>query len=324
MLNYRKWAETPVSIVKSVRASRAEYRRLGKSGLVVSNPIMGGMHIGSSKWYEWWDTANIYSNGESERIMGKTLKVHNIPRSKIIIMTKCFRPVTDPEIDDVGSCTAFSLDLARQSKDYVNHCGLSRTAIFQQVEASLKRLDTGYIDVLQIHRFDPNTPPEETMKALHDLVQANVVRYLGASSMWAHELAILQHTAEKHGWTKLVSMQNHYNLLYREEEREMIKYCNYAGIGLIPWSPLASGRLARPPGQQPNTFRAVNGQIYRDHNPEVSKEIVSRVHHLATSRGLPMSHVALAWLDARGLALSVDEEKYLEESYRPQPIQGHS
>ncbi|KAL1615370.1 hypothetical protein SLS56_011837 [Neofusicoccum ribis] len=170
MLNYREWAETPMSIMKSIRASRAENRWLGRSGLVVSNPIMGGMHIGSSKWYEWvmdeeqgiallksaydrgintassasesaWDTTNIYSNGGSERFMGKLSKVHNIPHSKIFIMTKCFRLVTYPDIDDIGSCTAFSLDLAWQSKDY------------------------------------------ETMKALYDLAKANMVRYLAASSM---------------------------------------------------------------------------------------------------------------------------------------------
>jgi aryl-alcohol dehydrogenase-like predicted oxidoreductase len=242
------------------------------------------------------------------------------------------------------------------------HQGLSRAAIFHQVEASLERLNTDYIDVLQIHRYDKSVPPEETMKALHDLVQMNKVRYLGACSMWAHELAILQHTAEKYGWTKFVSMQNHYNLLYREEEREMTKFCNLTGIGMIPvsisssvkryfnllikfkWSPLASGRLARPPDQRAKTFRAINGSIYKDDNPTESEEIVRRVHKVAMSRNWPMSHVALAWLnqrvvspiiglssvaridealDARGLMLSNEEEKYIEEPYRSQQIQGH-
>nr|Q75ZG2.1 RecName: Full=Aldo-keto reductase AMT2; AltName: Full=AM-toxin biosynthesis protein 2 [Alternaria alternata]BAC84994.1 aldo-keto reductase [Alternaria alternata]BAI44761.1 aldo-keto reductase [Alternaria alternata]BAI44803.1 aldo-keto reductase [Alternaria alternata]BES52855.1 aldo-keto reductase [Alternaria alternata] len=367
MLNYKKWTQPPNSLIKSIKASRAAYRRLGNSGLLVSNPILGGMHIGDPRWYDWvldekdsiallkaaydrgintWDTANIYSNGESERIMGRALRSHNIPRSKVVIMTKCFRAVTDPDVDgDIGSSTAFFPDLTRQSKDYVNHCGLSRASVFQQVEASLRRLNTDYIDVLHIHRFDHHVPPEETMKALHDLVQMNKVRYLGASSMWAHEFAILQHTAEKNNWTKFVSMQNHYNLLYREEEREMIKYCNLTGVGLIPWGPLAAGKLARPPDGKASTFRAINGGAYKDHNPAESEQIARRVHQIAVSRGVPMSHVALAWLnkrvvspviglssvermdevlDARALELSDEEESRLEDPYKAQPPQGHS
>src|SRR4051812_40486626 len=142
------------------------------------------------------------------------------------------------------------------SKDYVNNFGLSRTAIFNAVEASLRRLDTPYIDLLQIHRFDPNTPIEETMEALHDLVRSGKVRYIGASSMWATQFAQMQFAAEKHGWTKFISMQNQYSLLYREEEREMNRFCNDTGVGLIPWAPLAAGRLARPAESFDSTDRA--------------------------------------------------------------------
>lgn len=366
MINYSRWINPPVSLVKSVEDSRAVYRKLGNSGLIVSNPILGGLHFGASQWYDWvldekesisllkaaydkgintWDTANFYSNGESERIMGKALKVHNIPRSKVVIMTKCGRAVTDPNVDpDIGTCTAYHPDLANKSKDYVNHLGLSRASIYQQVEASLQRLNTDYIDVLQIHRFDDQVPAEETMKALHDLVQMNKVRYLGASSMLAHEFAILQHTAEKNNWTKFVSMQNHYNLIYREEEREMNKYCKRTGVGLIPWAPLASGKLARPPGQPTSSYRSVNGTLYKDNNPSQSDEIARRVYEIAVSRSIPMSHVALAWLnkrvvspivglssvermdeilDARAVELSDEEETYLESAYHPLPIQGH-
>lgn len=203
-----------------------------------------------------WDTANVYSNGESERLIGKAMKIYGIPRRKLVIMTKCCRVICDQENYDVGSAVNMHENVANQSKDYVNqkgigvpallliyllqhsftdhHLGLSRGAILEAVDASLERLGTTYIDVLQVHRYDPNVPPEETMRALDDLVRCGKVRYLGASSMWAHEFAILQHTAEKYGLTKFISMQNHYNLIYREEEREMNRYCKLTGVGLIP------------------------------------------------------------------------------------------
>ena len=158
-----------------------------------------------------WDTANMYSNGESERIVGRALREYKIPRSQVVIMTKAFFPVAE---DRVGTSNG-GPELARQ-KQYINRCGLGRVALFEAVEASLERLQTGYIDVLQIHRID-ETPFAEVMKALHDLVECGKVRYLGASSMWAHEFAQLQATAEVRGWTKFISMQNEHNLLYREE-----------------------------------------------------------------------------------------------------------
>lgn len=218
--------------------------------------------------------------------------------------------------------------------------GLSRTAIFSAVEASLKRLDTPYIDLLQIHRFDYNTPIEETMEALHDLVRSGKVRYIGASSMWATQFAQMQHAAEKRGWTKFISMQNQYSLLYREEEREMNRYCNDTGVGLIPWAPLAAGRLARPAEAFSSTDRAKT----LDGLTEVDAKIVKRVEEIAAKKGWKQSQVALAWInkrisspiigfssverideaiDVRGKTLTDEEEKYLEELYQPKAVSGH-
>lgn len=229
---------------------KAEYRQLGKSGLRVSVPIFGCMSFGDKRWQKWvieedealpllkaaydrglnsWDTANIYSNGVSEEIIGNAIKKYNIPRHKLVVMTKCCGTVREGNSPEV-----LALQDIDKTVDYVNQKGLSRQGIFSAVEASLKRLQTPYIDLLQIHRFDKTVPVEETMKALHDLVQADKVRYIGASSMFAYQFATMQFTAEKNGWTKFVSMQNCYSLLYREEEREMNKFCNETGVGLIP------------------------------------------------------------------------------------------
>lgn len=186
--------------------------------------------------------ANVYSNGVSEEIIGKAIKKFSIPRDKLTILTKCFGTVgEDPGLRGIKYANELP-----QLKDYTNHIGLSRTAIFNAVDASLARLDTPYIDLLQIHRFDETVPIEETMEALHDLVKSGKVRYIGASSMWAVQFASMQFVAEKNGWTKFVSMQNHYNLLYREEEREMNRFCNMTGVGLIPVClPLPSQLLLR-------------------------------------------------------------------------------
>ena len=174
--------------------------------------------------------ANVYSNGASEVLIGKAIKKYNLPREKLTILTKCFGYVGE----EPSLRTVFHVKDMPQLKDYTNQGGLSRAAIFNAVNKSLKRLDLEYVDLLQIHRFDPTTPPEETMEALHDLIKSGKVRYIGASSMWAVEFATLQFVAEKNGWTKFVSMQNHYNLLYREEEREMNRFCNMTGVGMIP------------------------------------------------------------------------------------------
>ncbi|KAK9369883.1 NADP-dependent oxidoreductase domain-containing protein [Lipomyces kononenkoae] len=354
-------SEISARLKKSVENSKCEYRRLGNSGLRVSVPIFGCMSFGDPKTMSmsWtvgeeealpllkaaydrglntWDTANCYCNGASEVIVGKALKKYSIPREKVVIMTKCFWAVgEEPE-----TLHWYTRDMEK-SKDYQNQFGLSRTAIFNQVEASLNRLDTNYIDLLQIHRFDSTTPIEETMKALHDLVQSGKVRYIGASSMWATQFARMQFCAELNGWTKFISMQNQYNLLYREEEREMIRFCNDTGVGLIPWAPLCRGHLARPPSEFGSTLRSeLEKQTPRSTGigePDVT--IIKRVMEIGEKRGWPMAHVALAWINkrvtspiigfsrverleqaitARGKLLSDEEEKYLEELYQPKAV----
>ncbi|KAI4090895.1 MAG: hypothetical protein LQ344_004422 [Seirophora lacunosa] len=334
----------------------AEYKQLGKSGLRVSVPILGAMSFGDKRWAPWvieedqalpllkaaydrglntWDTANVYSNGVSEEIIGKAIKKYNLPRHKLVILSKCCgttREGNDPE--------TLALKDVDQTVDYVNQRGLSRQGIFNAVEASLRRLDTPYIDLFQIHRYDKTVPVEETMEALHDLVKSGKVRYIGASSMWAYQFATMQSTAERRGWTKFISMQNHYSLLYREEEREMNKFCNETGVGLIPWSPLAMGALARPASSHGSTKRS-EGKTMGD----TDIQIISRVEELAQRHDWKMSQVALAWnnkrisspivgfssvdrideaLAVRGKVLSEEEEKYLEEPYRPKAIMGHS
>lgn len=357
--------EIPTKLKESIANSKAEYRQLGKSGLRISVPIFGCMSLGDSKAQSWvvgeeealpllkeayerglntWDTANVYSQGASEVIVGKAIKKYKIPREKVVIMTKCFWAVGEtPEVRHF----VYGPEV-ESSKDYVNQFHLSRTAIFNQVNASLKRLDTDYIDLLQIHRFDYNTPIEETMKALHDLVESGKVRYIGASSMWAVNFARMQFVAEKNGWTKFVSMQNHYNLLYREEEREMNRFCNDTGVGLIPWAPLCRGHLARPPSDFGSTERS---KIEKTSSPgthgtvEPDLTIIKRVQEIAEKHKWKMSHVALAWinkrvaspiigfssvarieeaLEARGKTLTDEEEKYLEELYEAKKISGHS
>ncbi|KAJ5608627.1 NADP-dependent oxidoreductase domain-containing protein [Penicillium hordei] len=284
-----------------------------------------------------WDTANVYSNGASEAIVGKALKKYDIPREKVVIMTKCFWGVAEePE-----TLHWLQRDLFEASKDYQNQYGLSRTAIFNQVEASLKRLDTTYIDLLQIHRFDSTTPLEETMKALHDLVQSGKVRYIGASSMWATQFARMQFCAEKNGWTKFISMQSQYNLLYREDERELNRFCNDTGVGLVPWAPLSRGHLARAPSEFGSTPRSKQEKQSDSGVGETDLVIIKRVIGVAGKRGWPMSHVALAWINkrisspiigfssierleqaiaVRGKSLTDEEEYYLEEPYKPKDV----
>ncbi|MCJ1224397.1 hypothetical protein MMC12_001042 [Toensbergia leucococca] len=337
---------------------KAEYRQLGKSGLRVSVPIFGTMSIGSGQWQAWvldeekvariilptnrsehwtkWDTANVYSNGVSEEVIGNAIKHYKIPRHKLVIMTKCCGTVREGNSPEV-----LALQDIDKTVDYVNQRGLSRQGIFAAVDASLARLQTPYIDLLQIHRFDKTVPVEETMEALHDLVKSGKVRYIGASSMWAYQFATMQFTAEKHGWTKFISMQNHYSLLYREEEREMNAFCNQTGVGLIPWGPLAQGKLARPISQSHSTTRSAG----KPPLATTDSQIIARVQELAEKKDWPMSHVAMAWLSkricspiigfssearidealgAKDKDLTAEEEKYLEELYNPLPIMGHS
>ncbi|OQE20528.1 hypothetical protein PENSTE_c013G08376 [Penicillium steckii] len=352
-------AELPSQLQESRNKTKVSYKRLGNSGLYISVPLLGGMSIGASEFGNWileepealpllkaaydrgintWDTSNNYSNGVSETIIGKAIRYYNIPRHKLLIFTKCWAPVS--ELENIYA--APFAETMREDKEYVNQFGLSRQAIFNSVDASLQRLGVEYIDLFQIHRFDTNTPIEETMEALHDLVRSGKVRYIGASSMRTYQFAMMQFCAEKHGWTKFISMQNQYSLTYREEEREMNRYCNETGVGLIPWSPLDAGRLARPLQQVGATNRL--GTTLPSDIPSADAEIISRVEEIAKNKNWTMSQVALAWVSRRvagpivgfssvqridealdcGIrTLTIEEEAYLENPYVPKGISGH-
>jgi aryl-alcohol dehydrogenase-like predicted oxidoreductase len=271
-----------------------EYTRLGNSGLKVSRIALGCMSFGDTSrgFNEWslgdeaaqpffkqavelgitfWDTANIYGLGSSEEIVGHALKNYAL-REEIVLATKVHFKMHD---GPGGS-------------------GLSRKAIMEQIDTSLTRLGTDYVDLYQIHRFDTETPVEETMEALHDVVKAGKARYIGASSMWAWQFAKMQHAADLHGWTRFVSMQNQYNLMQREEEREMFGLLADQGVGSVPYSPLAKGRLARPWGE--HTHRFDNDPVGRRFDIDSDRPIVDAVQQVAESRGIPMAHVALAWV----------------------------
>ncbi|KAG4426367.1 hypothetical protein IFR04_000550 [Cadophora malorum] len=346
--------------------TKMEYARLGKSGLKISKVIFGCMSFGSSKWQEWvieekealpllkhaydvglntWDTADIYSNGLSEKIIGKALKQYEIPRNKVVILSKCYFGVAED-----GSQPPISAASVNDG-DFVNRQGLSRKHILDAVDASVERLGT-YIDVLQIHRLDRETPREEIMKALNDVVESGKVRYIGASSMAAWEFQTLQNIADKHGWAKFISMQNYYNLIYREEEREMIPYCRDAGVGLIPWSPIARGALARPftdrSTKREKTDNYLNNMI-RSKETEIDKQVIGRVEEIAKKHGVSMTTIATAWCLSKdsvnpiiGLSskeridqavqavafassgkLSKEDITYLEEGYAPKERQGY-
>jgi 1-deoxyxylulose-5-phosphate synthase len=270
-----------------------EYTRLGSSGLKVSRIALGCMSFGdASRGADWalddeaagqrfrqavelgitfWDTANIYSLGSSEEIVGRAIREYT-RREDVVLATKVFFGMHD---GPGGS-------------------GLSRKAIMEQIDASLTRLGTEYVDLYQIHRFDPHTPVEETMEALHDVVKAGKARYLGASSMWAWQLAKMQHAADVHGWTRFVSMQNQYSLLQREEEREMFGLLADQGVGSVPWSPLAKGRLARPWGTA--TKRSETDPMGKRYVGSENEPIVAAVQQVAEARGVSMASIALAWV----------------------------
>ena len=325
-----------------------EYTRLGNSGLKVSRLCLGMMSYGSTNWREWvlpedaarpfvkralelgitfFDTADVYSLGVSEEITGRALRDF-ARRDQVIIATKvCSKMSDDP-----------------------NDRGLSRKHIMDSVDRSLKRLASDYVDLYQIHRYDSETPIEETMEALHDVIKAGKARYIGASSMYAWQFAKAQHTADRHGWTRFVSMQNHYNLVYREEEREMIPQCIEMGVGLIPWSPLARGFLAgnRRKEDWSETVRARTDPFTPNlYYQEVDFRVVDRVVEVAARLGCKPTQVALAWLLSRpGLVapiigatkmghleeavgaldvkLSSEDASYLEEPYVPHSVLGHS
>lgn len=326
-----------------------EYTNLGKTGLKVSRICLGMMSYGDPvNWRPWvlneeqakpfvkraveaginfFDTANVYSLGVSEEITGRTLREY-AKRDEIVVATKVF--------SEMGKKP--------------NQQGLSRKHIMQQIDASLKRLGMDYVDLYQIHRFDSNTPVEETMEALHDIVKAGKARYIGASSMYAWEFVKMQYVADYHGWTRFVSMQGHYNLIYREEEREMIPYCRREGIGLIPWSPLARGFLSgnRQRGSKEATTREKNDPFAHSmYYQESDYQVADRVTELAKTRGVTPSQIALAWIlnqpgitapiigatkmnhleeavAAVDVKLSDEERKKLEELYVPHRVLGHS
>jgi 1-deoxyxylulose-5-phosphate synthase len=319
------------------------YLKLGKTGLEVSAITLGCMSFGDPgrgghPWslgeaasrdiikqaldagVNFLDTANVYSAGSSEEIVGKAVKDF-VPREDVVIATK----------------------VRGQMRPGPNGEGLSRKAIFAELDASLRRLQTDYVDLYQIHRWDYQTPIEETLEALHDTVKAGKVRYIGASSMYAWQFAKALYVSELNGWTKFASMQNHYNLIYREEEREMLPLCVDQGIGVIPWSPLARGRLTRP--WDTVTARTESDEFGKSLYRDEDRQIVERVADLAAKRGLTPAQIALAWLlskravtspivgvtrpDQLSQALSaVDadlddaEVAYLEERYMPHTIAG--
>ena len=339
-----------------------DYVNLGKTGLKVSRICLGMMTYGTSQWRPWildeadarpivqravelgvnfFDTADMYSAGASEELTGKFVREFT-PREEAVIATKVFFPVD----------LAFQPGSADSAPPRPNTAGLSRKHIFASAEASLKRLRVDYIDLYQIHRWDYQTPIEETMEALHDLVKSGKVRYIGASSMWAWQFAKAQYTAQSNGWTRFVSMQNHYNLIYREEEREMIPLCREMGVALIPWSPLARGFLVgnRTPDDITNgdTPRAKSDELarrlyYRDDDFAV----VDRLSEVASQRGESNARIGYAWLlhqpgltapivgasksahieeavAATRIELSDEEIEHLNEPYKPHPVLGHT
>ena len=326
-----------------------QYTNLGKTGMKVSRLCLGMMSYGSKQWRDWvlneeeakpfikraldagfnfFDTADVYSTGESERITGSLLKHFGVKRENVIVATK----------------------VNGQMSDDINDKGLSRKHILDSIDRSLQRLQMDYVDLYQIHRWDYETPIAETMEALNDIVRAGKARYIGASSMFAWQFSKAQHTAQSAGWARFVSMQNHYNLVYREEEREMIPLCQDRGIGLIPWSPMARGFFAgnRKRGGGGETARANNDPFANNlYFREEDFTVADRAREIAKERGVSGSQVALSWIlnkpyvtspiigatkmdhleqaiAALDIKLSDDEVKRLEEPYRPHPILGHS
>jgi aryl-alcohol dehydrogenase-like predicted oxidoreductase len=321
-----------------------EYVKLGATGLDVSRLCLGCMSYGvpdrgGHPWsldedaarpflqraielgVNFYDTANVYSDGTSEEIVGRALSDF-ARREEVVIATK----------------------VHGRMRRGANGAGLSRVAIMTEIDNSLRRLGTDYVDLYQIHRWDHRTPIEETMEALHDVVKAGKARYIGASSMWAWQFSKAQYTAKEHGWTRFVSMQNHYNLLNREEEREMLPLCADQGVGVVPWSPLARGRLARAWDEV--TERSSTDEFGKTlYLAESDRTVVERVAQVAENRGVPMAQVALAWMYAKPVVtapivgatkmrhlddavaaldvqLTAEEIATLEEPYVPHPVVG--
>ena len=325
-----------------------QYENLGKSGLKVSRICLGTMTYGTPQWRQWvldesesrpfiqralelginfFDTADAYSLGVSEEILGRALKDF-ARRDEVVIASKVFFPMGDKP----------------------NQGGLSRVHIMRAIEDSLRRLGTDYLDLYQIHRWDPETPIEETLEALHEVVKSGKVRYIGASSMYAWQFSKSLYLADLHGWTRFIAMQNHYNLVYREEEREMLPLCRSEGIGVIPWSPLARGFLSGNRSRQEwgDTPRAkIDDFAHQMYYQESDFTVVERVVELANQRSVTPSQIALAWLlhqpgvtapiigaskmhhleeDVAALEIELGEDdlEFLQEPYQPHPVLGHS
>ncbi|WP_439589400.1 aldo/keto reductase [Hydrogenophaga sp.] len=343
-----------------------QYLPLGQTGLQVSRLCLGMMSFGSPTWRPWildeemarpivrrafelgfnfFETADMYSAGVSEELTGKFVREFG-RREEVVIATKVFHPVQM----DHNPARASTHQPPRRPNDR----GLSRKRIFHAVDASLKRLGTDYIDLYQIHRLDPDTPMEETLEALHDIVKMGKVRYIGASSMWAWQFSKAQYLAQRHGWTRFVSMQNHYNLAYREEEREMIPLCRDLGVGLIPFSPLARGFLAGTRSR--DDLQASPGDTSRAKTDDIAQQrfyrpedfaVAQAASRVAQARGVSTAQVAYAWLLQRpgitapiagvskawqleeahaAMAVKLDaaEIEAIEAPYLPHPVLGHS
>jgi len=348
--------------MSTTEKKRIPYVRLGNSGLKVSKIILGCMQYGSPDWQKWvlgeeeaikhikyayeagiqtFDTADTYSNGLSEIILGKAIKQLNLPRQEIVVMTKLYNPAVEGQ-------WGLNLRFSGQSPEdvgLVNQHGLSRKHIFEAVKASLKRLQLDYIDLYQCHRFDYKTPIEETMQALHDIVKAGYVRYIGMSSCYAYQFHAMQNYAIANKLTPFISMQNHYSLIYREEEREMFPTLKMFGVGSIPWSPLGRGLLTRPFNEQSTTRGNTDWIIGNYKGAPGTPEIVNRVEELAKKKGVSMAQIAIAWVLSRpgvtapivgttsldnlediigGVYITLDAEeiKYLEEPYQPRAVLG--
>ena len=322
-----------------------EYTTLGQTGMEVSRICLGCMSFGTPEWRDWvlteeeshpiieraidlginfFDTANMYSTGESERILGNALDGR---REEMVVATKCYFQMDD---------------------DNPHSGGLSRKAIEQELSASLDRLGMDTVDLYQIHRWDEDTPIEQTMRALDDAVRRGQVRHLGASSMWTHQFAEALHTSDRLGLDQFLTMQNHYNLLYREEEREMLPYCQKQDIAVIPWSPLARGYLARPHEEFDATARGESDEYSREHPyfEGNGQEINERVQELAEEKDVTMAQIALSWVlhkewvdapivgttsidhleqavEALKISLSESDIQWLEEPYEPVSVSGH-
>ncbi len=322
-----------------------EYTTLGSTGIEVSRICLGCMSFGDPDWRDWvngeafgnelveraldlginfFDTANVYSRGESERVLGDALEGH---REESVVATKAYFRMRD---------------------DDPNSGGLSRKAIEQELDASLERLGMDAVDLYQTHRWDYDTPIETTLRALDDAVRRGKARHVGASSMWAHQLADALYTSDRLGLESFATMQNHYNLVYREEERETLPLCETEGLGVIPWSPMARGYLTRPHEAYMSTERAETDDYAQAHPyaDNGGREINERVQELAADRGVSMAQIALSWVlhkewvdapivgaskiehledavEALDISLSASDVAYLEEPYEPVPVSGH-